>query len=296
MTMSPFAFGTLITALGVLILSPDAALILLVDMDPYGLVFWRGCASFVVLSIATTLVCRQATFVQFKSALLGAGSLIAFLISLGNIGFVLGAERGDPAFTVIAVAASPLFATLFSWVLFGERADRITLVAIAFGFLGVGLGAFEVLGRNDAYLEGLLGAALVPVILGLSFTLTRYLPRHQNIWAIYTLAGLYTMVMALFLQGDLRVQQETMGYFLLLVGVVVPFAFLLISMGPRYISAAQTSLMLLLETALSPIWVYVAVQLVPGPLTLFGGVILVLMLFGQTLAQLMRGTVKRERF
>ena len=187
----------LLTGVGVLILSPDAALIRLIDMDPYGLVFWRGLTAALVIGTATLLVCGRQTLRQFRGAALGTGSLIAILLGIGNFGFVVGAERGDPAFTVVAVAASPLFAALFSWILFGERADRITLGAIALGFIGVSLGAIEVLGQEEAVLVGFLGASLVPIVLGLSFTLTRFLPKSQNVWAVYTLAGLYSLVMAL---------------------------------------------------------------------------------------------------
>ena len=286
MRLSPFALGTLLTGVGVLILSPDAALIRLIDMDPYGLVFWRGLTAALVIGTATLLVCGRQTLRQFRGAALGTGSLIAILLGIGNFGFVVGAERGDPAFTVVAVAASPLFAALFSWILFGERADRITLGAIALGFIGVSLGAIEVLGQEEAALVGFLGASLVPIVLGLSFTLTRFLPKSQNVWAVYTLAGLYSLVMALVIGGDISVPVDRWLPFAALVGLVVPFSFLLISLGPRYITAAQTSLMMLLETALSPIWVYLAIALVPGPLTLAGGGLLILTLIGQTLLQL----------
>ena len=286
MRLSPFAFGTLLTGLGVLILSPDAALIRLVDMEPFGLVFWRGIATFFVMLLALSIARRSQTWRQLRLAVSGTGLVIAALFSMSTAGFVLGAERGDPAFTVVAVAAAPLFAALFSWLIFRERADRITIGAIALGFIGVSLGAFEVLGTPHTHWEGFAGAALVPIAIGLSFTLTRYLPKDQNIWAIYVIAGLFTMALATGFNADLRVPEGKLMYFLPLVIFVGPVAFLLISIGPRYISAAQTSLMLLLETALSPIWVYIAVQLAPGPLTLIGGGILIMTLIGQTLLHL----------
>ena len=40
--MSPAAKGIVLVSLGVLILSPDALLIRLIDVDPWTLTFWRG--------------------------------------------------------------------------------------------------------------------------------------------------------------------------------------------------------------------------------------------------------------
>lgn len=288
MRLSPFALGTLLTGAGVLILSPDAALIRLVGMEAFGLVFWRGLATFVVMLLAVALVARAGLLAQLWGAVSGVGLVVATLFSLSTTGFVLGAEKGDPAFTVVAVAATPLFAALFSWGIYGERADRGTQIAIGFGFFGVSLGAVEVAQQAQTQALGLLGAALVPMAMGLAFTLTRYVPKTQNIWALYALAGLMTMALARAFAGDVTVPEGKLLPFLILVIVVGPGAFLLISIGPRYISAAQTSLMLLLETALSPIWVFLAVQLVPGPLTLIGGLILILTLIGQTLVHLRR--------
>ena len=49
MKLSPFAFGTLLTGLGVLILSPDAALIIYIGLDAFDLAIWRGLALFLVM-------------------------------------------------------------------------------------------------------------------------------------------------------------------------------------------------------------------------------------------------------
>ena len=57
--------------------------------------------------------------------------------------------------------------------------------------------------------------------------------------------------------------------------VVVPVAFTLLTLGPRYISAPEASLLMLLETALGPLWVWAVIGEQPGTLTLVGGGIVV---------------------
>ena len=60
--------------------------------------------------------------------------------------------------------------------------------------------------------------------------------------------------------------------------VVVPVSIALISLGPRYISAPETSLIMLLETALGPLWVWLVLAEVPPTLTFIGGAIVIIMM------------------
>ena len=289
MKLSPFAFGTLLTGLGVLILSPDAALIKFVELDPFHLSFWRGVSLTLVMMVCLLVAYRGQVWTQLAGIFSVAGLGIALLFSTTTIGFVLGAERGDAAYTVVAVAATPLFAALWSWILYREPADRPTVIAMIIGFLAVCLGGYEVLGESKGAFLGFIAATYIPIAMGLGFTLTRYLPAGQSPWAIYVFAGLLTCCLGLVFGGAPTLPvPEKMPLMIVSVVVVSAGSFVLISIGPRYISAAQTSLMLLLETALSPIWVVWLIGEAPGPLTLIAGLILILTLIGQTFAQLRR--------
>ena len=59
---------------------------------------------------------------------------------------------------------------------------------------------------------------------------------------------------------------------------VVPISFIALTVGPKYISAAEVSLLLLLETVLGPLWVWLVLDEEPSPTALWagGGLILVL--------------------
>ena len=145
MKLSPFALGTLLTGIGVLILSPDAALIRYIDLEPLELTFWRGAAMVLVMTICVLVTFGAKARAQFAGVFTLAGFLIAMLFSTTTIGFVMGAERGDPGFTVVAVAATPLSAALWSWFIYREPADRPTVIAMIIGGLAVCLGAYEIL-------------------------------------------------------------------------------------------------------------------------------------------------------
>ena len=64
----------------------------------------------------------------------------------------------------------------------------------------------------------------------------------------------------------------------LLVFVVVPVSFILIATGPRLIPAPEVGLLMLLETILGPLWVWLALAERPTAASLVGGAVIVLTL------------------
>ena len=65
------------------------------------------------------------------------------------------------------------------------------------------------------------------------------------------------------------------GLLLLLCFVVLPLSFGLITLGPRTVPAPEVALLLLLETALGPLWVWLVVNEVPNETTIIGGVVVI---------------------
>ena len=65
--------------------------------------------------------------------------------------------------------------------------------------------------------------------------------------------------------------------------VVLPIAFSLLALAPRYAPAPQVSLVLLLEAVLSPIWVYLVFGEVPTSVVVAAGVVILVTLATWTL-------------
>ena len=55
--------------------------------------------------------------------------------------------------------------------------------------------------------------------------------------------------------------------------VAIPFV--LITLAPRYISAAEVNLFFLLETILGPIWVWLVIKEQPSTETIIGGIVII---------------------
>ncbi len=269
--MSDQAKGFALVALGVVMLSPDAALIRLIGADVWTLLFWRGVGVFCVLMLLSLL--RHGRRLPGRIRAYGpTGLAIAALYAVCQIGFVSGVEHTNPANILVLVAATPIFAALFGRLLLGERLDRATAIAIALGLIGVGVTLSGSLGGFGRWQGDLIGL-MVPVSLALAFTLTRRLGA-SDVWPAYGLAGLITACVAWVPAAPLSPSGTDVWLIALLVLAVAPISFALISLGPRYIPAAEVSLLMLLETLLGPLWVWLLVGLAPPPQAIAGGVIL----------------------
>ena len=101
------------------------------------------------------------------------------------------------------------------------------------------------------------------------------------------LGNLCVVPLALLLGAHpLSVAPGDAGLLLLLGGLILPVAFAMITLGPRYLQAPEVSLILLTETVLGPIWVWLALGEVPHPRTMVAGILIVGTLLVHTLLSL----------
>ncbi len=78
--------------------------------------------------------------------------------------------------------------------------------------------------------------------------------------------------------------------------LVIPFSFLLISFGPRFLPAPEVALLMLLETILGPFLVWFFLGEEPGRFALLGGGIVIGMLGWHSLAGLISWQNLRGRY
>ena len=269
--LSDHAKGLVITSLGVLILTPDALLLRLIEAPPITVLFWRGLGFVLVLGLvslarhggATLRVLKAAGLVGFTIALLHASSQFLFVYSINHT---------KAANTLVIIAAAPLAAALMARLLLDERTPRRTLVAGIVALLAVGLTV-----QGGIATGGLLGdrAALgVMLVIALVFVLLRK-AKGQDMLPALGASGIFTASTAWLLAPGITLGGADLVFLPLLVFVVVPVSFLLICTGPRYLPAPEVGLLLLLETILGPLWVWLVLAETPSGTSLVGGAIII---------------------
>jgi drug/metabolite transporter (DMT)-like permease len=277
--------GLLLTSLGVLVLTPDSLLVRLIDAEPFTLLVWRGALQALGILAILAVQYRGRLTLPFR-AIGRSGFLLAAVFSGSTFCFITALSLTSVADVLIIVAAAPLAAAIFSLVFLGESVPPRTWIAICLTLVGIGLLVSEDLGSGS--LLGDVFAFGCALCVGATFTITRH-ARAVSMVPAMVLAGCLTGTLALPLallleSGGLIFAGPQLGYTLVMGLIVVPVSFAFITVGPRYLPAPEVGLLLLLETVLGPIWVWLVIGEYPGDLALLGGALVVATLAGHTIA------------
>lgn len=263
--------GIILTVTAVLVLSPDALLVRLIDTDPLTLIFWRGALSALAMLLFLGCLWGRGTWVNLlrigRPGLLSSG-----IAAVGTILFVYALRTTSVANTLVILAATPLFSALLSRLFLGERVARRTWLAI-----GVGLGGILLLFAGNLGQGTLIGDLCALAAAGCwagNLVVLRH-ARSVNMTPSVALGGAMAALVALVLGArPLAVAPGDFGLLLLLGGLILPLSFALITLGPRHLPAAEVSLILLLETFLGPLWVWWFLGEVPNLPTIIAGALI----------------------
>lgn len=270
--LSTHARGLVITAAGVLVISPDGLLTRLIETDHWTMIFYRALFLSFGMWLVVSFTSPNRVWQQYRTVR-GPGLLMVGLYSMGTISFIYAITHTSVANTLIILSTTPLFAALIGWFVLGERIEMRTLVAIALVALGVGVIGSGSSGQPAA-LAGDLAAVSGSFFLASGFVFVRRF-RGISVFPAISCSGLVTALAMLPFAAPLSISQSDLGYLMIMGIYMVPIGTTLMYIGPRYIPAAEVGLLLLLETLLGPLWVWLVLGEQPAQLTLIGGAIVV---------------------
>ena len=270
----------MLVGVGVVLLSPDALWVRLLAMDYWTVLFWRGvCTSIGYLVLARVMSARTATGPQRS---VRSRVMIGALSVAGNVCFVGAVTHTTAAQTLVILASSPLLAALLTAGLGLERIDRRTWISAAvvvpcIAAIVVRPGAASFGGDVFAMVGAVALAALLVVI------------RHSGTADVVpTLAfgGALTAVVAAPFASVLALSASDMLVLVFGFGITLPLSLGLITRGPRYLAAPEVGLILLLETVLGPLLVWLALGEQPTSRVALAGLVIVVTLALASLASL----------
>lgn len=256
--------GFLLTALGVLVLSFDALLIRLVDVESFSLLFWRG----LLISLMVALWCRYRHPGKPLFYRDGASIRSALLYALSSIFFVTAINYTSVANVLVIISAQPLFAALTARLFIGEKSSPITWAAIIICMFGIGWVMKD--SWSAPSLTGDLLALCCALSLSAKFVNDRAV-KHRDMTPALITGGLFIALASLFNASPFALSGSDWAWMLLLCVVIIPTAFVLITLGPTRITAAEVGMLMLLETAFGPLLVWLFLGEVPTSAALQGG-------------------------
>ena len=279
---NPQAFGLAITLAGVLVFVPDALVLRLIGADMMTVAVWRGLQAGTVFLIGAALL-APAALRNWRESLSGVALLVAALEGAAMVLFCAAIGATSVANTLLILATAPFIAALMSLLFLGERIDRATMLAIALAVSGVAILASGSIGAGS--IRGDL-LALANAVCMAGFYVALRKAGRRNMFPAIAVGYLGGALFALPFAGMEPLETAQIGWLVLSGAVILPGAIALLSLGPRYLTAAEVSMITLLEVILAPLLVWAMLGENPGTRSLVGGAVIVLAVLGHAIWRL----------
>jgi len=270
--MNDQAKGLLFTTLGVLFVVPDSLFVRLIEADPLATAFWRGASSGTIILIGLLLFGGAKGF-RAVYATGWPAVIYTLLVAATTVGFVKAVTQTSVANVVFIFASTPVFAAVFSRIFLGEPIRRRMVLTMAVVLFGLGIIAYGSGESEISSWQGDAWALFVAASYAAALTAVRKIKDVSMIPAIPVAYIGAALLISPFTTPLAPVADQ--WHLLLGHGFFIAVATCFLTLGPRYISSAEVSLLILLESVLAPILVWVVIGEDPGQLAIVGGVIVI---------------------
>lgn len=264
--------GFAIAVLGALLMSMDPIFIRYSGVSGFDTAFLFGVFSAISMPILLKINDKRG----IRKAVIDSGWPLLFsgLLMLGSAsGLVLSIKSTSIANTFVILSASPAVAAVFSWIFLRERTSRSTIVAIIAVMFGIGIVVSGSIGSSN-----LLGDALAMfsvICLALMFTLLR---KYQDVSRLASVA-LGGLLLAIVMSFFAEPSSFSMNTWLIMAAMGLfsaPLGRVMSMVATRYITAAEVSMTLMLETVLAPVWGFLFFTEIPAFTSIVGGVVILI--------------------
>ena len=264
--------GSLMAFVAVMFITPDSLFIRLSNVDTWGLVFYRGIIPFFTVFLGMLLIYKLSFFkILFNSGYHGLIYILTF--SITNITFVVSIQNTNVANTLVMIATAPMLSAILGAIFLKEPPDRKTWISIIITFFAIIYIFFDSLKIGNFYGDILGFITAVGLAVG---AVTIRSAKTKNLVPAAVVGKLFVATFALFFIESFILVDKDLLIIPLMCILCVAIPFVLVTIAPRFIPAAEVNLFFLLETIIGPIWVWLIIKEQPSIETLQGGMLIII--------------------
>ena len=274
--------GIFLALLGTLILTPDALFMRLSELSGGEMVAWRatqGGSIFFLIGLLQFIwpISEEKPKVWRKSF------LALIFVQMANVFcFAYGIFLAPVAIVLIAVATVPVFSIILGYWVLKEVVDFKTWLIVFVVFFGVALSVLGDVNSNDLYNRSTALGGVCGLVVAFSLACNFVIIRKDKEVAFplaLGMGGIICGVLAFsFWPSAVDISTDGLFYISITGLIILPLSFILLSRAARMTPASNVSIIMLLETILGPLWVWVFISESPKFITIIGGAIVILAL------------------
>ena len=241
---------------------------------------WRSIGILIAALIGLSLS-SGAPLMTAVTTGLGKNLLAGALMAGMSTSFIISIARIDAATTLLLQSLAPFSAAFLGWLVLREKVDGHTWAAMTTAVVGV-----VIMGStwDSSSVVGISAACCIPLMLGIYTVLLRDSQRRDPRAQVFFtgVIGLVIGLVASAVTGGFALPIQDIFLALISGGILLGVGLPIFNAAGRHVPAARTSLLLLSEIVLAPIWVWLVVNEVPAGKTVAGGAVILLALIWVT--------------
>ena len=263
--------GMLLAFTAIMFITPDSLFIRLANINSWNLIFYRGLIPFLVVFIGLIYIYKTKLLKELINNS-WHGIAYAAVFTMTNIVFVISIENTNVANTLIMIAMAPMLSAIISFIFLKESPDQKTWIAITITTLAVIYIFYDALDAGD-FLGNFLGlVAAMGLAIGANIIRSA---KKISLVPSAMIGKLMVALIALLFVDQIELEGNDLIIVPLMCIMCVAIPFVLITLAPRYITAAEVNLFFLLETIFGPLWVWLVIREQPSIETIIGGAIII---------------------
>ena len=264
--------GSLLAFIAVIFITPDSLFIRLSNVDTWGLVFYRGIIPFFTVFLGMLIIYK----LNFFKILLSSGYhglIYVGTFSITNITFVVSIQNTNVANTLVMMATAPMLSAILGAIFLKEPPDKKTWISIIITFIAIIYIFSDSLKLGNFYGDILGFITAIGLAVG---AVTIRSAKSKNLVPAAVVGKLFVATFALFFIESFVLENKDLVIVPLMCILCVAIPFVLVTIAPRFIPAAEVNLFFLLETIIGPIWVWMIIKEQPSVETLYGGAVIII--------------------
>ena len=264
--------GSLLAFIAVIFITQDSLFIRLSNVDTWGLVFYRGIIPFFTVFLGMLIIYK----LNFFKILLSSGYhglIYVGTFSITNITFVVSIQNTNVANTLVMIATAPMLSAILGAIFLKEPPDKKTWLSIIITFIAIIYIFSDSLKLGNFYGDILGFITAIGLAVG---AVTIRSAKSKNLVPAAVVGKLFVATFALFFIESFVLENKDLIIVPLMCILCVAIPFVLVTIAPRFIPAAEVNLFFLLETIIGPIWVWMIIKEQPSVETLYGGAVIII--------------------
>ena len=170
------------------------------------------------------------------------------------------------------IATAPMLSAILGAIILKEPPDKKTWICIIVTFFAVIYIFFDSIKIGNFYGDILGFVTAIGLAVG---AITIRSAKTKNLVPAAVIGKLFVALFALIFVENFILTNNDLLIVPLMCILCVAIPFVLVTIAPRFIPAAEVNLFFLLETIIGPIWVWLIIKEQPSVETLQGGIIIV---------------------